>query len=416
MIDLNPAARKYRAAFLAQYALQPLSAQAAETAGDATNRFVQMAAGRAPDARLLAAALRPPAGGGSIVFHPALKIALADAAAVTQVATAWTAWYDGLFTEPASLADDAWNPSRLEYAASVAARLSAQAHDALTLSASEFDGGKLDWSSFDWNAGATLDTTGDASFIPLNETTIPSPVSIHGMPAPRFWEMEDAKVAYGLTPAGPTDLAHLMMIEYGGTYGNDWYVVPLTVRVGSVTRVDALIVTDTFGVESLVRAIGDPALPAPYFGMWQTSALRKPGGPAGAPVSNRFFLPPGIVRSVDGAPLDDVLFVRDEMANVAWGIELKIEDGLEQPLLRATAMPAPALPPPGALPRYQLASVVRDNWIPLLPTEVMLNHALTSMLKVGAIMQPDGSNQVHLPKGHRRRRRFSWFAVRSSPG
>ena len=90
------------------------------------------------------------------------------------------------------------------------------------------------------------------------------PVSFPGAPAPRFWEMEDARIAYGLVPVGPTDLAHLMMIEYASTYGNDWFVVPLTLPVGSVTRVDSLVVTDTFGVRSLVRPIGDPALPPAY--------------------------------------------------------------------------------------------------------------------------------------------------------
>ena len=41
------------------------------------------------------------------------------------------------------------------------------------------------------------------------------------------------------------------MIEYASSYGNDWFVVPLTLPVGSLTRVDSLVVTDTFGVRSL---------------------------------------------------------------------------------------------------------------------------------------------------------------------
>ena len=55
-----------------------------------------------------------------------------------------------------------------------------------------------------------------------------------------------------------------MMIEYASSYGNDWFVVPLTLPVGSVTRVDSLVVTDTFGVRNLVRPIGDPALPPAF--------------------------------------------------------------------------------------------------------------------------------------------------------
>ena len=106
-----------------------------------------------------------------------------------------------------------------------------------------------------------MGTDGDRKLSALTETTVPAPVSFRGAPAARFWEMEDARIAYGLLPVGPTDLAQLMVIEYAGSYGNDWFVVPLTLPVGSLTRVDSLVVTDTFGVRSLLRPLGDPALP-----------------------------------------------------------------------------------------------------------------------------------------------------------
>src|SRR5262249_45988471 len=155
MIELNTTAKKYRPAFLATYLLQQPSTQAGAVTNDPTMRFVQMMVGRAPDARRLATAFRQST---PITFDPALAIKTADVAAVRQVATAWLAWYDGLFAEPTSPADDAWVPPRLEYAASVATRLSAQTTDTLTLSASEFDGGRLDWSSFDVNATFGIDT------------------------------------------------------------------------------------------------------------------------------------------------------------------------------------------------------------------------------------------------------------------
>ena len=98
-----------------------------------------------------------------------------------------------------------------------------------------------------------------------------------GAPAPRFWEMEDARIAYGLVPVGPTDLAQLLMIEYASSYGNDWFVVPLSLPVGSVTRVDSLVVTDTFGVRSLIRPIGDPDIPPAYFSMWQPALKNRVG-------------------------------------------------------------------------------------------------------------------------------------------
>ena len=66
---------------------------------------------------------------------------------------------------------------------------------------------------------------------------MPSPVSFKGMPARRYWEMEDASIDIGAIDAGPTDLARLMLREFALIYGNDWFVVPVPVTVGSVARI-----------------------------------------------------------------------------------------------------------------------------------------------------------------------------------
>jgi hypothetical protein len=397
MLDANTTGATYRSAFLTRYALQPPPSQFMAAADDPTLRLVQTMVGRAPDARLLASAFRHPSG-TQLTFDPALNIATADVATLQQLATAWLAWYDGLFTESRNPAGDAWTPSRLEYAVSVATRLSALAQDGVTLSASEFDGGQLDWSSFDVNHTFNIDTTADKPFVALSQMTIPAPVTFRGAPAARFWELEDANVSYGLVPVGPTDLAHLLMIEYASSYGNDWFIVPLTLPVGSLTRIDSLVVTDTFGVRSLLRPIGDPSLPAPYFSMWQCSSRRSAGDPVGPPVPNLFFLPPTLGRSVDGAPLEDVLFMRDEMANLAWAIERTIESPTEAAVnLYAGSSVADDVSSTDLL-RYVLSSTVPDNWIPLLPVELQDQDKLVSRLKRGAMLQPDGTRKVHLAR------------------
>ena len=410
MLELTSASKNYRAAFLAKLALQPLAPVAAAMADDPTSRYVQSMVGRAPDGRQLAALLRT-TGAAQLVLDPALNIASDDRPQVQQTATTWLAWYDSVCSEPAHPADDAWNPSRLEYAASVGMRLSADAGDDMTFTATEIDG-PIDWSSFDLNTQASLTTTADQSVASLVEVSIPAPVSFAGAPAARFWEMEDAGVAYGLVPVGPTDLAHLMLIEYASAYGNDWFVVPLTLAVGSITRVDSLVVTDTFGVRTLVRPIGDPGLAPAYFSLWQ-SAYRNPlpANSAGAKVViNRFFLPPTLSRSIDSAPLEDVLFMRDETANLAWAIERTVENPIEQAAQRyeapETAPPEPSAASTGTqLPRYRLSSAVPPNWIPLLPVQLpnpsQPNTAgqILSRLKRGAVLQPDGTKQVHAAVG-----------------
>ena len=410
MLELQSLSKSYRAAFLTKLALQPLALATAALVDDVTSRYMQSMVWRAPDGRQLAAILRT-IGAAQLILDPALSIATADRPKVQQAATAWLTWYDSMYSEPAGPTDDAWNPPRLEYALSVGTRLSANAQDDITFSASEIDG-PIDWSTFDVNTQASLTTTADQGFTSLVEATIPAPVTFPGAPAPRFWEMEDARIAYGLVPVGSTDLAHLMLIEYASTYGNDWFVVPLTLPVGSVTRIDSLVVTDTFGVRSLVRPIGDPALPPAYFSLWQ-SAYKNPPLSSVAPkiVTNCFFLPPTLSRTIDSAPLEDVLFMRDEMANLAWAIERIVESPIEQPAQRyeaPDAVPSPALGESTNtdLPRYLLSSHVPPNWIPLLPVQLPnpLQPANTpgqilSRLKRGAVLQPDGTRKVHAATG-----------------
>src|SRR5262249_14920630 len=248
------------------------------------------------------------------------------------------------------------------------------------LTAVEFYDGHVAWSSFDLDYTANLGTAGDRDATALTETTVPAPVTFRGSPAPRYWEFEDSRIDYGLLPVGRNDLAQLLMIEYAGSYGNDWFVVPLTLPVGSLTRIDSLVVTDSFGVRTLLRPIGDAALPNPHWRMFQL-AFRRRAGEAGGPGAgaNLLFLPPALRRSLEGAAMDDVLFMRDEMANLAWAIERSIESAIELASPRGGsstasneyAEPDDAPPSAGlAAARYVLSSTVPANWIPLLPVQL----------------------------------------------
>jgi hypothetical protein len=266
MLETQPTSKSYRALFIARFPLQPIDPLLLEATDEQSARFARMMAGRALDARRLEAACR--GNVGQMVLDPLLRVAVADRAEIQQTAESWLVWYDTVFSEPTSAAD-AWIPSRMEYTMSVAGRLSEQATDEKALTASEFYDGHLDWSSFDLDLEVRLGTDADRSFSAITETTIPAPVTFRGAPAPRYWEFEDARIEYGLLPVGPTDLAQLLMIEYAGSYGNDWFVVPLQLAVGSLTSVSSLVVTDSFGVRTLLRPIGDRALPAAHWSMFK---------------------------------------------------------------------------------------------------------------------------------------------------
>jgi hypothetical protein len=397
MLEEQPVSPNCRNAFTATY---PLAATAAGATSDSeTARFVAMMAGRTVDARLLAEAFRT-SDGSAPTLDARLNIDTGDRAEIILAAATWLKWYDGLFSNSEQNSEDAWIPERLEYAVSVAGRLSAQPTDEKTLTAAELYDGHLDWSDFDLNVGADLGTEGDAQFSSIVQTTIPAPVSFRGTPAARFWEFEDARVEYGLLPVGPADLGQLMMIEYTSSYGNDWFVVPLDVPVGSLTSINSLVVTDTFGVQTLLRPLGDPALSPPNWSMFQQSYLRTPGSDLRGVESNLFFLAPSVGKSLQSSPIEEVVFMRDEMANVAWAIERSIESPLGQSMSRTetAAVESDSAPDAtsgdGAPPRYLLSSRVPSNWIPLLPVELPApGGKVISRLQRGAVLLPDGSQQ-----------------------
>ena len=186
----------------------------------------------------------------------------------------------------------------------------------------------------------------------------------------------------------------MMVIEYAGSYGNDWFVVPLTLPVGSINRVDSLVVTDSFGVRTLLKPIGTWGTVARSFFMWQHANIRRPGAEdMPGRQNNMLFLPPAIGQVMESAALEDVLFMRDEMANMAWAIERSIENPTEQARIYREPAPAPGVPAPipANTARYVLSSSVPGNWIPLLPVQTRSqNNNLILRLKRGRMLQIDG--------------------------
>lgn len=384
LLDEQPLAQTYRELFRNQY---PFAPPPTEQLDDDSRSFFELTAARVPDGRELYHALHRalrPTGGARGQLPAGLPIAAADVAEVEKAALIWLQWCDALFSEPAG-PNPAWSAERLEYSFSVSARLSEHEQP---LTAQEYYDGHLDWYSFDANFAVALRAREDAPPAAIVRTTIPAPVTYPGMPASRFWEFEDAQVDFGQVAAGPEDLARLLFVEFALTYGNDWFVIPLELEVGSLCRTKSLVITDTFGVRTLLRPAGGTR---DSWRMFQLATLRGQGLP---PVANLFFLPPTLLRSLESQPLEEIRLLRDEMANLAWAVERVIESAAERPqrrFERDAAAPPPVPSAPAAdLLVYRLATEVPDYWIPLLP--VQTNDGLR--LRRGATLKPDGSRQI----------------------
>ena len=367
MLDQQPIAPplrdKYRDAFIREFSFQPEQRDALDPESRA---FFDLVAKRVPDGRRLLSAFRA-ASGGEITIAPALKIADNDVAEVREAARSWMRWFETLFSEP-DTANPTWLPERMEYAFSVGAGFS---DGERVLTAPEYYEGHLDWYAFDANPEVTLGGAIDQAAAPVTRTAIPAPASFRGMPAPRYWEFEDAQVNLASVDAGPADLLRMLLIEFAVDYGNDWFVIPVELDVGSLYRTRSLIVTDTFGVRTMIQPASELKEPFSTWRMFQHSHLRGSG--PDKPASNQFFLPPSLVKSLESGSIEEVLFLRDEMANMAWGVERVIESATENPLNRYEQQRNEQLPAPSKASAneliYRLSTETPDNWVPLVPAK-----------------------------------------------
>lgn len=363
---------RYRSLFLGKYpfAMPPSSDERAR-------QWAAAARSRALDGvRLMADFAAGVAA--SDATHDALSIAPGDAPQVAAAQQALVAWFAR--TNPD--ANKSWAPEQLEYRFDITA---SSLSSSTTLRSAEYRSGHLDWHDFDVaaRAGATAPTR--------SVSMLPAPITFVGMPSTRWWEVEDHRLDFGAVDVHPTDLAKLVMIEFGLIYGSDWNIVPLSVPVGSLTHITALEVKDVFGQTTTVPSLQVVGAP------WSMFTL---SGSRGS--SPGLFVPPALAATIESPPIEAVDILRDEMANMVWAIESFLPDGLGSGA--AVRNHAPEVATSGSVSRYQLMGHVPPSWIPFLPTHVpgssreiqlqrgaMLDENAAPIVPRGAILRPAGS-------------------------
>ena len=234
----------------------------------------------------------------------------------------FVSWFDRLYSIPADDEADAWVAERLEYSFACAAHDPSGGETVLT--ADEYSEGRLDWYSFDRDkTQATLGTSAGAPDVALEQqfvtrTFIPSPIRFNGMPDTRWWAFEDGKTNFGNIKPGTTDIAKLLLIEFGLVYANDWFVLPHTVPAGSLLTVKGLAVTNSFGERFWIEPAGRGADEA-----WQRWAMfgLSIKGRADERAEQTLLMLPTVPKIQQGDPREVVVLTRDEMANMVWGIE-----------------------------------------------------------------------------------------------
>jgi hypothetical protein len=352
-------AAKYVAAFNAKFRIQRAD-ETARMVDPAGARLLDVASGRVPDGEQLYHSLMQMGRDRRLVE---IDIEEPDDEKVQAANQSWLAWCEGTLREGSA---SAWNPARLEYNFSVATGAGA---GATILDALEYRGGHLEWHSF--NCRQVVSPTGFSKLPPV--AVLPTGVRFRGMPNARWWEFEDAAMDMGSVDAGGSDVARLALLQFALVYGNDFFAVPLRLSVGSLTRITSLMVPDTFGMRLLIQPASRGAARVGA-GRWSMFTLseRNPSVPGGTDVSDLFFLPPIVGPVLTSGVVEDVLLLRDEMANLAWAVERRYEGGVGEATERIEEhirqRPAAPTPGEGAL-EYRLGTSVPTHWFPLVPIQ-----------------------------------------------
>jgi hypothetical protein len=278
-------------------------------------------------------------------------------------------------------------PNHLEYQFALAPQSGGQ-EQLPTLRADQYCEGHLDWYSFDafmnrpLRAAAGEQPPQDAGDVDEEtvESFLPAPVRFKGQPQPRFWEMEESQTNFGKLDTSTTGLLHLLLAEFGLIYSNDWFMLPHPMEINTVCEVRGILVDDTFGRHTFIRAAAHGPEAA-----WQRFAmfhLTEHGDRADSR-GNLFYLAPAAGKVLESAPIERVNFLRDEMANMVWAVEAIVPSQTGQGMSGYEAAGAPVdetvrmIGDDKVKIAYIAGTTVPANWIPFIPV-----HALGSVSEI----------------------------------
>jgi hypothetical protein len=329
---------------------------------------------------------------------PAEPVISSQAGAALEAVTLFLAKFREIYGPVGTADPTAWVPERLEYRVEALASMPSG-------ETARFLGDPDRDAAFDWYVFDEVGSAGepsDAQIVRAKISSLPTPVRFRGMPNARWWDFENAIMDFGAISPDRRDLAKIALMDFMLIHSNDWFVLPLEQNVNTVVRLDALVVRDVFGQSVHVPRAEPVGAPGQRWSMFRHTVH---GGTRLA--TDGFLLPPAVADlSQCSEPVEDVRFIRDEMANMVWAIEHSIEGDTGQPLEGAERYALSQPPDPGAGPvippdappiRYLIQTSVPEYWIPFVP--VALDPALGEVALERAAMLRVPPGEPILPLG-----------------
>lgn len=299
-------------------------------------------------------------------------------------------WVENTYYLPETPQENSWSEEVLEYQCSVSAPLNPnQDSNQNVLRADRYKRGDLDWYSFDLDPdpfyklkeeGGDIDNS-RAVLQPETYSYIPTNIEFKGMPKGKWWEFEDRNTDLSKMLTQQGDISKMVVMEFGLIYSNDWFIIPHPVPDSSVTTINGLVVTDVFGRNFSINRAGTNNEQDWY--RWDMYNISKKDS-ASRETFGKLVSIPRIKNRMESEPMEKVMFLRDEMANMIWGVEEVVPDEVFSGMdgknaylelldyLNDTLPPPPDPPdyiPNQALHRFRLANAVPENWIPFIATK-----------------------------------------------
>ncbi|WP_420460872.1 hypothetical protein [Neolewinella sp.] len=285
-------------------------------------------------------------------------------------------WHNNLFFTPDE-ATQFWNAKKLVHQFDL--QFGPENNNAdVSLHAPDYRSGHLDWYSFD-----RIKTSGNI-VTHINATTgsVLTPVltSFPGMPKQRLFEFEDGQINLHRMHVDGPDMLRLLLLDLALVCGGDWFTVPLELEIGSLCWIEKLEVMDYFGVTTIIRNDGNTGtvLNRNSNEVWDVFKIRESDNNPTAynPSQHCLYLAPATSFRKESPPIEEVRFVRDEGANMAWGIEKVVRNDLGKSVdgfdlhLELNGPFKSVHENPTDLPQFRLATSIPTNWIPYFPTPI----------------------------------------------
>ncbi len=289
----------------------------------------------------------------------------------------YKAWFTKKYRPVEYIEDNCWNEQKLGYE-------TAMGENGNIYEAEDYHTGRLSWYSFD--AVGNFSKSGEKeeklfSYLPV-------PADFPGAPNRRLWEFEDRSVQFGhQTNDDFSLLANAVVMQYVSMYGNDWMITPIEAEAGTALNVEGIVVLDTFGerifIDSSAEQTDGLSPDVGFTDRWslfgttrvdayETMDFMPQGG---------LLFPPTVRRTEESKPIEEVQFLRDEMANILWGVETIINDGCDGTLIGRelsdavfSVVDAQKRETVEHEDQYDYSFLVQNrvpiNWIPFIPQQI----------------------------------------------